>query len=531
MEILEIHMKHFGKFTNQTMQFHPGINIIYGENETGKSTMRAFIRGMFFGIERMRGRAAETDEYSLRKPWENGSYFAGTMRFRSGRKVFRLERSFSKEEKEAHLICETDGEEMDIERGDLEVLLEGMDETAFDNTVFLANATGRTDEGLADAVRNEMINADMAGSDRVDVAAAMEELKDKRRALEREKKQKMAEKIEKLQEISVKIDYAEQEIEKLAAEEQELRGQLGRLQGDEQEEYEQQQAVMEWGRQEERGPVIWKAGKISMAVIAVAALAVSLVMEAWEIRAAAVAVIALACLGVRFFGSRDEMQKEEERELHQKRREQALRESYERQQAWMERRRATEPKRQRILAKLEWTANVRKEKMAAQAEMKEEYDALSRSEGEIEELEQQISAAYLAADTLEEVTLEIYGENARKINAYTSEILAQITGGKYTAVSLDENFQVRISTPQRLLSIWQVSRGTMEQIYFALRMACARFLNPGEELPVILDDAFITYDDARLESTLRWLYADGRQVLLFTCHKREQELMQKICGQ
>lgn len=47
MEIIEIRMDHFGKFNGQSMEFHPGINVIYGDNETGKSTMRSFIRGMF----------------------------------------------------------------------------------------------------------------------------------------------------------------------------------------------------------------------------------------------------------------------------------------------------------------------------------------------------------------------------------------------------------------------------------------------------------------------------------------------------
>ena len=84
------------------------------------------------------------------------------------------------------------------------------------------------------------------------------------------------------------------------------------------------------------------------------------------------------------------------------------------------------------------------------------------------------------------------------------------------------------STPQKLLSIWQVSRGTMEQIYFALRMACAEFLNQEDALPLILDDAFLTYDDTRLEQTLRWLALSGRQVLLFTCHRREQEILKRI---
>ena len=56
MEILELNIQHFGKFLEHRMKLLPGVNIIYGGNETGKSTIHAFIRAMFFGIEPGRGK-------------------------------------------------------------------------------------------------------------------------------------------------------------------------------------------------------------------------------------------------------------------------------------------------------------------------------------------------------------------------------------------------------------------------------------------------------------------------------------------
>ena len=50
--------------------------------------------------------------------------------------------------------------------------------------------------------------------------------------------------------------------------------------------------------------------------------------------------------------------------------------------------------------------------------------------------------------------------------------------------------EVRINTPKKLLSLEQVSRGTMEQIYFALRMAVGEMFCQDETMPIILDDAF-----------------------------------------
>ena len=57
MRILELEIINFGKFNHETVTFHDGMNLIYGENEMGKTTLHSFIRGMFFGIEKQRGRA------------------------------------------------------------------------------------------------------------------------------------------------------------------------------------------------------------------------------------------------------------------------------------------------------------------------------------------------------------------------------------------------------------------------------------------------------------------------------------------
>ena len=87
---------------------------------------------------------------------------------------------------------------------------------------------------------------------------------------------------------------------------------------------------------------------------------------------------------------------------------------------------------------------------------------------------------------------------------------------------------VRIHTPERVLGLHQVSGGTLQQIYFALRMAAGDLLCGGAVLPVILDETFAMYDDRRLEAVLRWLRDSGRQVILFTCQKREREIMNRI---
>lgn len=56
MRIRELEIKNFGKFADKNIKAADGIYLFYGENESGKSTIHTFIRGMLFGIDRGRGR-------------------------------------------------------------------------------------------------------------------------------------------------------------------------------------------------------------------------------------------------------------------------------------------------------------------------------------------------------------------------------------------------------------------------------------------------------------------------------------------
>ena len=114
MKILELRLKHFGKFTDKNIRLKDGINVLYGENESGKSTLHSFIKGMLFGMERGRGRVSAHDAFSIYEPWENPGYYSGSLKFESGEKTFRIDRNFDRFTRKAELICEDDGEQMSV---------------------------------------------------------------------------------------------------------------------------------------------------------------------------------------------------------------------------------------------------------------------------------------------------------------------------------------------------------------------------------------------------------------------------------
>ena len=70
MQIKNIKVNNFGKLTNKEIEFESGINIIYGENESGKSTLLDFIVSMFYGINKNKS-GKGISNYDKCFPWNN----------------------------------------------------------------------------------------------------------------------------------------------------------------------------------------------------------------------------------------------------------------------------------------------------------------------------------------------------------------------------------------------------------------------------------------------------------------------------
>ena len=54
MKIRELYLRNFGKFSGKKIVLKDGINLFYGENESGKTTIHTFIKSMLFGLEEHR---------------------------------------------------------------------------------------------------------------------------------------------------------------------------------------------------------------------------------------------------------------------------------------------------------------------------------------------------------------------------------------------------------------------------------------------------------------------------------------------
>lgn len=477
MIINRLILKNFGKFQGKEIELKEGINILFGENESGKSTIHVFLQSMLFGMKRGRGKASKTDIYSRYMPWENGNWYEGSMVFTCGERTFRLERGFGKFAKAPILVCETDGEMLSVEHGDLDMLLGGITENVYENTVSVGQAKSRTEEGLLKEIRDYLSEFQGTGDFRFHPEQAVEILKKRRKELEQKEREALAEKEKQERESALKIHLEEEEIENIQRKLKE------KLSGD-----ASAREVRERGK-----------GKIILLAIL---LLVGAVLGVWVWKSPIMAIVLPLLLFGMYFGLSYLLSQKRKRE------QQAAKKA-----KTEERRRLLKESLQERRMKLE---NLEEEA----AERKHDYDT-------IEKIRKEIQAVSIAEAKIKEAAGNLQKLTGQKLQDEISEIFAQITGGKYKRVLLTENFEIYLDTGEKYLQLYQVSYGTAEQVYLALRLACTTILCQEEELPLILDETFAMYDEKRLIQALKYISQRKSQVILFSSNKREIQALEK----
>lgn len=665
MEIIQLHLKHFGKFTDYRLDLHAGINIISGGNESGKSTLHAFIRAMFYGIARTRSK--NLDEYQLREPWENPSYFAGSMKLLYDDKIYRIERNFHRREESLEVICETDGTKAEDPQQALRCFTGGLSEADFDNTVFIRQAQSAAGTQLGERLRDYLVNMEQSADASVDVSAAQDYLKKKRRKAENEKNAALGRIEEEIHERSREMEYINGDLERLlerrsresaghtgtisferiensqgARQENEnvlqaenlqaeaatddaegrttssggrvsaqaaqdragISSQSGvggsaaavqtagtsaagsagtdheKISSDRSDQEEDDETALEIPEEEDEEP----GGMLLSAAVLISFVTTGLLCACtflttdgrmrYVLGAGAVLtlIVALTLLWRvlhpvsktermrkkmkrtefldRHLGFREDLEDPEDRAEYLRRQREAqeamlrAREKEEREARLREEKRriqidrALEEQQKEDMARrgrevaqiarsevIDREISLRREKLDV---IQEELEKLYRKKAGLGVYDNEIRAIELAQSRIRELSGNIYHESGAEFADNVSVLLAGLTEGRYTRISLDEKMLVRLNTPDRLLTLDQVSCGTMHQVYFALRLASAGLLTQDADVPVILDEPFAMYDEERLESALRFLSGCGRQVILFSCQRRELEILKKI---
>lgn len=161
MKIIEINIKCFGKLRDFVLKPGDGVNIVYGKNEAGKSTIMAFIKAMFYGLE-------SGEKRRQYEPWSGGQP-AGSIEFEHDGVTYFLNRTFgeSKGYDKISLFDKTNGETVPLSPGqEPGALVLGINIKTFVSSVFIGQS-GITVEGENHELIDRLINLTSSGDEHV----------------------------------------------------------------------------------------------------------------------------------------------------------------------------------------------------------------------------------------------------------------------------------------------------------------------------------------------------------------------------
>jgi len=180
-----------------------------------------------------------------------------------------------------------------------------------------------------------------------------------------------------------------------------------------------------------------------------------------------------------------------------------------------------------IMMREEAIASVRNRIRTPEKSIQQLQTELKEAELVRKERQEYYDALLLALRVMQESAEELRQNFGPKLSQRTAEIFAKLTKNRYRNVVVTKDFKVSVLAEDDVYyrDGGYLSNGTVDQVYFALRLAIVELLagNENRHLPMMLDDIFEQYDEGRTEDGLDFLSGyteEGReQVIFFTCHR------------
>ena len=637
MRFVDIHIDGFGKFHNFDMHLEDGMNIIYGHNEAGKSTLHSFLQAMLYGLGRRSGKPLSKKYQS----WDYPEDYSGQLRIEYEGKKYLISRDFNQDL--LSIYNETDGEDIEYPEFWLNTMLKGISETAFENTVSIGQLRSATSRGMINELKSCIRNLNATGDISLDSEGALSILDEQRTRLESKLVPDAAKTYAQLigEVRNIERDIQQPEYENQLRKYQNLRTEARTDQVDLQTKKEvliqkvagQEAVLQQAGLKNEdeiqytlnRGIRLYNTyvaeqerdedpKKYIIPGVCFAVAVISLILDILFACAGSDNVSALfrltpekipafkafvdnALLGAtvpvaiftflfvltlilgivfvnnnrngkknlnnsnlelarilsKFLGSTeisdramdsfekhiDELLKVSD-ELNENRASlealtqeiQGLNDNERKYDVELQRQ---NEKQTELEGKLQHLVNV-----------KNRVEMLKHTISENDAITEEIDAVNLAYETMTELEGSIRSSFGHHLNKEAGDLISGITGGVYDSMWIDQNLDIFMNTPTKLVPIEDVSSGTMDQIYLALRLAASRLMQKKDvdedfpvlpvsqtdseksRLPLIFDDSFAMYDEKRLNSALHFIMDIHKgQILLFTCHTRERRMLKE----
>lgn len=655
MILEKLYIDGFGKFSDYSLNFSPSIQILYGENEAGKSTIHAFIQAMLYGIPKG---ASKKEVFFQYRPFSKALGFGGSLTFSHQGKSYCVQRDFL-QGGEAHITILPQGEKLFEGESFLQSVLSPFSLESFKNTVSIRQLKSSTEREMVYELQAMLSNFQESGNVELNPQAALDyleqeeakltekmipdatkrysgllgEVKNTHRSLsllEAEEAQFSEEKSLKgldpkeamieatnreetageesfeknssvvknciLQEESLELQRKRAEIEETREEWNRLSSLLEKEGLNNKEELLlEQEKMLQYLSHEQEEKELGKSSIFLYPLFCFFALCFAVLTTLSFLYAytsvalprfpffsmgfsaylypffcAFLLFLLLALSQRRIFTQQQRWVKQEKREFEeilakrnistflqfQNSSKEELREegsSYTQAKVlqyyntllekWGEK-----EELEKSLALLEesyqkekllWLETSYKEKQKEQREellrqygiLQNKADLIRPSLKDNEKLQEKREAILEAKERIRQIAGEIRKSFAFHLNEDCGKALSEITGGRYDSLWIDEQLHIYVNAKEGFFPLEQASTGTIDQLYLALRLSMALLLQRENRdlLPLLFDDSFAMYDEKRLAASIGYLKkAYPAQILLFTCHHREEKILKEL---
>ena len=547
MKIDKLHLQDFGQFHDKDISLAPGVNILYGANEAGKTTTKDFIVDMMYGLDGAQNNG-RVNAYEKRKPINSDAY-AGSMEVTTEQGQYQIDRNFLKDSRNMVVKDLNSGYEVPLQQPDsLMGTLIRTDKSTYMNTLCVGQTELATSHAIVDRLNDYIVNMASTRAGDVDAVNAITQLKDKKKEFDNEpleaREQELTAKLQLERDYDAEIAAVEEEYKKVEAsggdkEEAKLQftpiknASMREEEESEEDEQPEEEAEEELTAREKDMKMLQNMGKRSILDNAFVLLFFGLVFIALFVGIAWVIPVNIPQLkmGIMGFGillviitliqvfSR-------RAKLYRLLEEIEIEQGFE------------DAKAEAVVAQSadqsEWNAKLaelrnKKENILQERKAQEEMLLeINQIKEKMAANNVELAALDLAIGTIRDLSEEIYDSFGSVLNDQVSALVRKITNGKYTEVRIDNQLNVLVKSGNSFISMDYLSTGTIEQIYLALRLSIANVLI-AEDLPIIIDDIFVTYDYQRLYDTVSCLgeYLN-RQIIMFTTNPGLQEMCTQL---
>ncbi len=509
MRIERLEIISFGKLKNKVIDFTQGLNIIYGDNESGKSTTINFIYAMLYGFGESRTKALSLREKYT--PWDGG-VCEGKMIIRtdSGESISIYRKAGSVKKYDIlHIHNTVSGEELSLTPEEII----GVEADTFLKTLCIRQL-GSSFDGANDEITQKLSNLSSGGDESVSFEKAQKILDSVRREIQPQRGGGGA-----YSEITKRITDAQKSLETKKNAQAELSNLHSIILNEEEKSKSLEEEISFLSKTDYVSSVAHISGRlmemektdgrkpILLPIILLLAFLVTLFINAKY----SIVLLVLFIASVVFSQHVKNNDGEKERLIREK-------------DILLSQKEENEEKLSRLRKNLE----ISKKRLM---EMKVREESLKitteKDENDIKELYQkkEILEKKLRTIGLVSRALSSAYENMQKnftptLNKKASEYFGVISGGKYDRIFCDKEFGVKIeSTIPRESGFF--SGGTVDQLYLSLRLALIDMIFGENSCPIILDQPFLQYDEERKKNTIS-LFEDikeYRQIILFTADK------------